>query len=46
MVNSIKDELYEIIPSINPRWLGLRLIDGDENISSLNDYTENDILDD
>ena len=47
MVNSIKDELYEIIPSINPRWLGLRLIDGDENIlTSLNDYTENDILDD
>ena len=47
MVNSIKDELYEIIPSINPRWLGLRLIDGDESIlTSLNDYTENDILDD
>ena len=47
MVNSIKDELYEMIPSINPRWLGLRLIDGDENIlTSLNDYTENDILDD
>ena len=47
MVNSIKDELYEIIPSINPRWLGLRLIDGDESIlTSLNYYTENDILDD
>ena len=47
MVNSIKDELYEIIPSINPRWLGLRLIDGDESIlTSLNDYIENDILDD
>lgn len=47
MVNSIKDELYEIIPSINPRWLGLRLIDGDESIlTSLNDYTENDILHD
>lgn len=47
MVNSIKDELYEIIPSVNPRWLGLRLIDGDESIlTSLNDYTENDILDD
>ena len=47
MVNSIKDELYEIIPSINPRWLGLRLIDGDESIlTSLNDYTENYILDD
>ena len=47
MVNSIKDELYEIIPSVNPRWLGLRLIDGDESIlTSLNDYTENDILHD
>ena len=47
MEDSIKDELYEIIPSINPRWLGLRLIDGDESIlTSLNDYTENDILDD
>ena len=47
IVNSIKEDLSEIIPSINPRWLGLRLIDGDESIlTSLNDYTENDILDD
>ncbi len=47
MVNSIKDDLFQIIPSINPRWLGLRLIDGDESIlTSLNNYTENNILDD
>ena len=47
IVNSIKEDLSEIIPSINPRWLGLRLIDGDESIlTSLNNYTENDILDD
>ncbi len=45
IVNSIKDDLLNVIPSINPRWLGLRLIDGDESIlTSLNDYTENDIL--
>lgn len=47
IINSIKDDLLSIIPSINPRWLGLRLIDGDESIlTSLNDYTENNILDD
>lgn len=47
IVSSIKEDLYNIIPSINPRWLGLRLIDGDESIlTSLNDYTENNILDD
>ena len=47
LINSIKEDLSEIIPSINPRWLGLRLIDGDESIlNSLNDYTENNILDD
>ena len=46
-INSVKDDLYEIIPSINPRWLGLRLIDGDESIlHSLNEYTDKDILDD
>ena len=45
IVNSIKEDLLNVIPSINPRWLGLRLIDGDESIlTSLNDYTENDIL--
>lgn len=47
IISSIKEDLYNIIPSINPRWLGLRLIDGDESIlTSLNDYTENNILDD
>ena len=47
IVNSIKEDLKEIIPSINPRWLGLRLIDGDESIlTSLNEYTDEDILDD
>lgn len=46
IVGSIKEDLINIIPAINPRWLGLRLIDGDESIlTSLNDYTENDILD-
>ena len=47
IISSIKEDLYSIIPSINPRWLGLRLIDGDESIlTSLNDYTENNVLDD
>ena len=47
IINSIKDDLTEIIPSINPRWLGLRLIEGDESIlTSLNEYTDRDILND
>ena len=47
IVTSIKEDLKQIIPSINPRWLGLRLIDGDESIlTSLNEYTDEDILDD
>ena len=47
IINSIKDDLKEIIPSINPRWLGLRLIEGDEIIlTSLNEYTDRDILND
>ena len=47
MVDSIKEDLREVVPFINPRWLGLRLIDGDESIlTSLNDYTENNVLDD
>ena len=47
IINSIKDDLKEIIPSINPRWLGLRLIEGDESIlTSLNEYTDRDILND
>ena len=32
MVDSIKEDLKEVVPFINPRWLGLRLIDGDESI--------------
>ena len=47
MVDSIKEDLKEVVPFINPRWLGLRLIDGDESIlTSLNDYTENNVIDD
>ena len=47
IINSIKDDLKEIIPSINPRWLGLRLIEGDESIlTSLNEYADRDILND
>ncbi|MEF2900087.1 MAG: ferrous iron transport protein B [Clostridia bacterium] len=47
IINSIKDDLKEIITSINPRWLGLRLIEGDESIlTSLNEYTDRDILND
>ena len=47
IINSIKDDLKEIIPSINPRWLGLRLIEGDESIlPSLNEYADRDILND
>ena len=47
MVDSIKEDLREVVPFINPRWLGLRLIDGDESIlTSLNDYTENNVIDD
>ena len=47
IINSIKDDLKEIITSINPRWLGLRLIESDESIlTSLNEYTDRDILND
>ena len=47
IINSIIDDLKEIITSINPRWLGLRLIEGDESIlTSLNEYTDRDILND
>ena len=35
IVGSIKEDLINIIPAINPRWLGLRLIDGDESMISL-----------
>lgn len=45
IVNSIKDELESIIPEINPRWLGLRLIDGDKSIfESMNTYIDGDYI--
>ena len=38
-VNLIKNDLSNLIPSINPRWLGLRLLDGDKSIlESMNKY--------
>ncbi|MGM9532389.1 ferrous iron transport protein B [Intestinibacter sp.] len=50
IVSSFKEELENTFSQINPRWLGLRLLDGDESIfSSLNKYIEGDfesILDD
>lgn len=46
IVKSLEEDLLNVIPSINPRWLGLRLIDGDESLlNSLNNYAENNILD-
>ncbi|MGN1033975.1 MAG: nucleoside recognition domain-containing protein, partial [Intestinibacter sp.] len=43
LVNSFEEELKNTFPQINPRWLGLRLLDGDESIfSSLNKYIEGD----
>mgnify|MGYP007002627727 CR=1 FL=1 len=31
--------MYELIPDLNPRWLGLRLLDGDKSIlESMNEY--------
>lgn len=45
IVKSIEKDLYDLVPSINPRWLCLRLIDGDESIlTSLNEYSTSDIL--
>lgn len=42
-VNLVKNDLQELIPSINPRWLSLRLMDGDKNIlDSLNKYISTD----
>lgn len=38
-VNLIKNDLHELIPDLNPRWLGLRLLDGDKSIlESMNEY--------
>ena len=43
LVDSFKEELESTFPQINPRWLGLRLLDGDESLfSSLDKYVEGD----
>ena len=43
LVDSFKEELESTFPQINPRWLGLRLLDGDESLfSSLKKYIEGD----
>lgn len=45
-VDLIKDDLYDLIPSLNPRWLGLRLIDGDKSIlESMDKYITFDYKD-
>ncbi len=46
IVNLLKPDLEDILPSINSRWLALRLIDGDESIlSSINKYSKDSIED-
>lgn len=41
LVESFKDDLENTFPQINSRWLGLRIIDGDESLfSSLSNYIE------
>ncbi|AXU82674.1 ferrous iron transporter B [Clostridium sp. HMSC19D02] len=46
VVKSIQPELDNIIPGINSRWLGLRLIDGDESIfESMSNYIDKDSID-
>lgn len=46
LVESFKDDLENTFPQINSRWLGLRIIDGDESLfSSLNNYIEGDFED-
>ena len=43
LVDSFKEELESTFPQINPRWLGLRLLNGDESLfSSLDKYVEGD----
>ncbi|MGO0862625.1 FeoB small GTPase domain-containing protein, partial [Clostridioides difficile] len=45
-VESIQPELDDIMPNINSRWLGLRLIDGDESIfESMSNYIDTDSID-
>lgn len=46
VVNSLKEELETTFPELNPRWLGLRILDGDESLlSSLDKYIEGDFTD-
>lgn len=46
LVESFKDDLENTFPQINSRWLGLRIIDGDESLfSSLSSYIEGDFED-
>lgn len=43
LVDSFKEDLKNTFPQINSRWLGLRIIDGDESLfSSLSNYIEGD----
>ncbi|QJA08263.1 ferrous iron transport protein B [Romboutsia sp. CE17] len=45
-INLIKKDLQELIPDLNPRWLGLRLIDEDKSIfESMNNYITIDYID-
>ena len=46
LVESFKDDFENTFPQINSRWLGLRIIDGDESLfSSLSNYIEGDFED-
>ena len=46
LVESFKDDLENTFPQIKSRWLGLRIIDGDESLfSSLSNYIEGDFED-
>lgn len=46
LVDSFKSELEELFPQISPRWLGLRIVDGDESLFlSLEKYIEGDFKD-
>ncbi len=41
LLNLIENDLYNFIPALDSRWLGLRLIDGDTSIyDSMNSYLE------
>lgn len=43
IVTSLKKDLEYIFPKINPRWLSLRILDGDESLfSSLSNYIDGD----